>query len=100
VIHGRSSAGAKAAYLFAAFVLSSPLGLMLALVQKPVYSFYEHALRTWGPAPLADQQIAGVSMAAEEAIVFFVVFTIYLLMFLREEQAEGAFEGVRPRDGW
>jgi putative membrane protein len=100
VVHGAYSAGMKALYLFAAFVLASPLGLMLALVQKPVYSFYEHAPRTWGPAPLADQQIAGVTMAAEEAIVFFVVFTLYLLMFLRDEQAEGAFEGIRARDGW
>ena len=100
VVHGAYSAGMKALYLFAAFVLASPLGLMLALVQKPVYSFYEHAPRTWGPAPLADQQIAGVTMAAEEAIVFFVVFTLYLLMFLRDEQAQGAFEGIRGRDGW
>ena len=102
---GRSStapipAGLKALYLFAAFVLASPLGLMLALVQRPVYSFYVHAPRTWGPAPLADQQIAGVTMAAEEATVFFVVFTLYLLRFLRDEQAQGAFEGIRGRDGW
>ena len=100
VIHGAYSAGLKALYLFAAFVLASPLGLMLALVQKPVYSFYVHAPRSWGPAPLADQQIAGVTMAVEEAIVFFAVFTVYLLMFLRDEQAEGAFEGLRGRDGW
>jgi cytochrome c oxidase assembly factor CtaG len=100
VVHGAYPAGMKALYLFAAFVLASPLGLMLALVQKPVYSFYELAPRTWGPAPLADQQIAGVTMAAEEAIVFFVVFTLYLLLFLRDEQAQGAFEGISARDGW
>jgi putative membrane protein len=100
VIHGAYSAGMKALYLFAAFVLASPLGLMLALVQRPVYSFYAHAPRSWGPAPLADQQIAGVTMAVEEAIVFFAVFTVYLLMFLRDEQAQGAFEALRGRDGW
>ena len=100
VIHGAYSAGMKALYLFAAFVLASPLGLMLALVQRPVYSFYAHAPRSWGPSPLVDQQIAGVTMAAEEAIVFFAVFTVYLLMFLRDEQAQGAFEGLRGRDGW
>jgi cytochrome c oxidase assembly factor CtaG len=98
VVHGAYSAGIKALYLFAAFVLASPLGLMLALVPKPVYSFYAHAPRTWGPAPLADQQIAGVTMASEEALVFFAVFTLYLLLFLRDEQAQGAFEGLRePR---
>jgi putative membrane protein len=100
VVHGAYSAGMKALYLFAAFVLASPLGLLLALVPRPVYSFYVHAPRSWGPAPLADQQIAGVTMAAEEAAVFFAVFTLFLLRFLRDEQAHGALEGIRGRDGW
>ena len=89
VVHGGRSAGIKAAYLFAAFVLASPLGLLLALIPRAIYPFYVHAPRTWGPAPLADQQIAGVTMAAEEALVFFVVFAVYLLRFLADEQAAG-----------
>src|SRR5215467_1634460 len=91
VVHGRASAGAKAAYLFAAFVLASPLGLLLALIPRAIYPFYVHAPRTWGPSPLADQQIAGVTMAAEEAVVFFGAFAGYLLRFLADEQAAGAF---------
>jgi cytochrome c oxidase assembly factor CtaG len=93
VVHGRYSSGAKAAYLFAAFVLASPLGLLLALIPRAIYPFYVHAPRTWGPSPLADQQIAGVTMAAEEAIVFFGAFTGYLLRFLADEQAGGV---LRP----
>ncbi|HET7567704.1 MAG TPA: cytochrome c oxidase assembly protein [Gaiellaceae bacterium] len=89
VVHGRHPTGAKAAYVFAAFVLASPLGLLLALIPRAIYPFYVHAPRTWGPSPLADQQLAGVTMAAEEAIVFFAVFAAYLLRFLREEQAAG-----------
>jgi len=101
VVHGAYSAGAKALYLFSAFVLASPLGLMLALVQRPVYSFYVHAPRTWGPGPLTDQQIAGVTMAAEEAIVFFAAFAAFLLRFLEDEQARGALEGMRDaRSPW
>ena len=96
VIHGAYSSGAKAAYLFAAFVLASPLGLVLALVQRPIYSFYAHAPRAWGPSPLADQQIAGVTMALEQAAVFFAVFALYLLRFLREEQLDGVFDELRP----
>ena len=96
VIHGARPAGAKAAYLFAAFVLVSPLGLVLALLPRPLYSFYEHAPRAWGPGPLLDQQLAGVTMAAEQAAVFFAVFAHYLLRFLREEQLEGAFDELRP----
>ena len=96
VIHGRYSSGAKAAYLFAAFLLASPIGLVLALVPRPIYSFYEHAPRTWGPGPLGDQQLAGVTMAVEQAVVFFAVFTLYLLRFLAEEQADAApFEELR-----
>ena len=91
VVHGKGSAGAKAAYLFAAFVLSSPLGLLLALIPRAIYPFYAHAPRTWGPSPLGDQQIAGVTMAAEEAIVFFGAFAAYLLRFLADEQASGTF---------
>jgi cytochrome c oxidase assembly factor CtaG len=90
VVHGTQSSGAKAVYLFAAFVLASPLGLLLALIPRPVYTFYAHAPRTWGPGPLADQQIAGVTMALEQAIVFFAVFACYLLRFLRDEEASGA----------
>jgi hypothetical protein len=70
-------------------VLASPLGLLLALIPRAIYPFYVHAPRTWGPGPLADQQIAGVTMAAEEAVVFFGAFTAYFLRFLADEQASG-----------
>jgi len=89
VVHGEFSSGGKAAYLFSAFVLASPLGLLLALIPRAIYPFYVHAPRTWGPAPLSDQQIAGITMAAEEAVVFFAVFAVYLLRFLEDEQAAG-----------
>jgi cytochrome c oxidase assembly factor CtaG len=90
VIHGVYPSGAKALYLFAAFVLASPIGLVLALVPQPVYSFYERAPRTWGPGPLVDQQVAGMTMAFEQAAVFFAVFALYLFRFLREEQIDPA----------
>jgi len=92
VVHGRLSDGAKAAYLFAAFVLASPLGLLLALLPHPVYSFYKHAPHLWGLGHLTDQQIAGVTMAAEQAIVFFAVFAYYLARFLRSEAIVGVYE--------
>jgi putative membrane protein len=97
VIHGRESAGVKAAYVFGAFVLASPIGLLLALIPRAIYSFYEHAPRTWGPQPLQDQQIAGVTMALEEAAVFFAVFTAYLMRFLREEQRDPELLGLELR---
>jgi cytochrome c oxidase assembly factor CtaG len=97
VVHGSYSAGGKAAYLFAAFVLASPLGLLMALIPRAIYSFYLHAPRTWGPGPLADQQIAGVTMAAEEALVFFGAFAAFFLRFLADEQASGLSRSASAR---
>ena len=93
VIHGAYSDGVKAAYLFAAFVLASPLGLLLALLPRPVYGFYKHAPQLWGLSDLTDQQIAGVSMAVEQAVVFFAAFAYFFTRFLRTEQIAGVFSG-------
>jgi len=80
--------GLRAGYVFAAFVLGAPLGLLLALLPSPVYGFYEHARpRVWGLTPLGDQELAGVTMAAEQAIVLFAVFTYWFRRFLHEEGA-------------
>jgi putative membrane protein len=81
------SPAAKAVYLFAAFVLASPLGLLLALLPRPLYDVYERAPeRLWGLSAATDQQIAGITMASEEAVVFFAVFTFFFLRFLRDEE--------------
>ena len=93
LVHARPwqlSSGGKATYAFAAFLLASPLGLLLTFLPEPVYDFYEEAPRIWGLAPLADQQIAGVVMSASEAIVFFAVFAFFFLRFLAEEAEPAA----------
>jgi len=82
----RVGSGAKALYVFAAFLFASPLGLMLALLPSPIYDFYVEAPRLWGLSALADQQIAGLVMAVSEAIVFFAVFAVYFLRFMAEEE--------------
>lgn len=91
VVHGRLSSGAKALYLFGAFVLASPLGLLLALLPKAVYDFYEHAPRLWALSPLSDQQLAGITMTAEQACVFFAAFALFVRRFLREEAGADTF---------
>ncbi len=83
----RLGAGTRAAYVFAAFVLGSPIGLVLALVPEPIYDFYVEAHhRVWGLDPLEDQQLAGMLMALEQAVVFFAVFAYWFFRFLAEEE--------------
>jgi cytochrome c oxidase assembly factor CtaG len=91
----RLAPGAAAAYLFAAFVLASPLGLLLALIPNAVYDFYEQAPRLWGLSPLGDQQLAGLTMAAEEAVVFFGAFCFYFVRFMRREESALLFKDAR-----
>jgi cytochrome c oxidase assembly factor CtaG len=88
VFHGRHSSGTKSAYLFGAFVLASPLGLLLALLPDPVYAFYEARPTVWGLSHLLDQEIAGTTMAGEQAAVFFAAFAFYFTRFLREEERD------------
>ncbi len=95
VLTGRLSPAPAAAYLFAAFVLASPLGLLLALLPEPLYDFYADAPRLWRLSPIEDQQIAGVTMASEQAVVFFAAFTVYFLRFLRAEEAAVLYDRLR-----
>lgn len=87
IVHGDLASGAKAAYLFAAFVLASPIGLMMALVPEPIYDFYVESPGLWGLDPLADQQIAGVTMSVSESVVFFAAFAFFVTRFFREQDA-------------
>jgi putative membrane protein len=86
----------RAAYVAAAFLLASPLGLLLALLPSPLYEFYEAAPRLWGLSPLADQQLAGLTMAAEETVVFFAVFAWFFARFLGEQAQDARARPARP----
>lgn len=86
LLHRPFSDAAKALYLFAAFVLASPIGLLLALLPDPVYGYYEEGRGLWGLSPLEDQQLAGLTMAGEQSVVFFAAFLVFFLRFLRAEE--------------
>jgi cytochrome c oxidase assembly factor CtaG len=92
----RLTNGVRAVYVFAAFVLSAPLGLVLALVPDAIYDFYVDAPhRLWGLSVLEDQQLGGITMASEQALVFFAVFALLFLRFLADEERRQQEEDVR-----
>jgi putative membrane protein len=89
----RLGSGTRAGYVFAAFVLGSPVGLVMALVPSAIYDFYVEAHhRVWGLDPLEDQQLAGMLMAIEQAVVFFAVFVFWFFRFLAEEERREDFD--------
>jgi putative membrane protein len=95
VLTNQLAPGAAAGYVFLAFALASPLGLLLALIPDAVYDFYESAPRLWGLSALHDQQLAGMTMAIEEAIVFSVAFAVSFVRFMRREESVLSFEHAR-----
>lgn len=85
----RLSSQSRAGYVFAGFVLSAPLGLVLALVPDPLYDFYASAPeRLWGLSRIADQQYGGIAMASEQSIVFFAIFAYWFIRFLHEQDRD------------
>ena len=89
----RLDPGPRMAYVFGAFVLASPIGLLLALLPNAVYDWYEEGPELWGMSALTDQQIAGITMASEQAVVFFAVLAFLFVRFVEAEERAEAYEG-------
>jgi len=72
-------------YVFAAFVLSVFLGLALTFA-PPLYGYYESLPeRLWGISAAQDQNLGGILMTTEQALVFFAVIVWLLVRLFREE---------------
>ena len=99
VVHGDARDVTKALSVFVAFVLSSPVGLLLALLPDPLYDYYADT-SLWGLSPLEDQQLAGLTMAGEQSIVFFAVFTYLFVRWMSAADADerAADDHERGRD--
>ena len=80
---------ARIAYLFLGMPQSSFLGLAIISAPAAMYAHYETLQRSWGPTPLADQQLAGGIMWAGGDALFLIAMVIALWVWLRAEEAEG-----------
>jgi len=91
---------ARIAYVFAAFVFSAFLGLALTFA-PPVYGYYEdRPERLWGISAAQDQNLGGILMSSEQAIVFFAAIVWLLVRLFREEaEAERALHERQRAEG-
>ena len=85
--HGTATT-VRIGYLGAAFVASSFLGLAFTFSNTPFYGFYEAVPRIWGLSPIEDQNLGGVLMTGEQALVFLAAITAMVLRLLKEEEAK------------
>jgi cytochrome c oxidase assembly factor CtaG len=91
---------ARIAYIFAAFVGSAFLGLALTFA-PPLYGYYESLpVRLWGINAAKDQNLGGILMTTEQALVFFAVITwLLVLLFREEDEAERALQAQHRAQG-
>jgi len=74
-------------YVLAAFVGSAFLGLALTF-SPPLYDYYaSRPERLWGISAAKDQNLGGILMSTEQALVFFAAI-VWLLARLFREEAE------------
>ncbi|MEO5633227.1 cytochrome c oxidase assembly protein [Gaiella sp.] len=90
----------RIAYIFAAFVGSAFLGLALTFA-PPLYGYYEDLpVRLWGISAAQDQNLGGILMTTEQAIVFFAMITWLLVVLFREEdEAERELQARQRAEG-
>ena len=90
----------RIAYIFAAFVGSAFLGLALTFA-PPIYGYYESLpTRLWGIGAAQDQNLGGILMTTEQAIVFFAMITWLLVRLFREEdEAERELQARQRAQG-
>ena len=80
---------ARIGYLFLGMPQSSFLGLAIYSAPAVLYAHYATQVRTWGPTPLEDQQLAGVLMWVGGDAVFLVAMILSVAVWLRAEEREG-----------
>jgi cytochrome c oxidase assembly factor CtaG len=87
IVSGRLTPATGLAYLAAAFVGSSFLGLAYIFSSRPFYSFYEQAPLLWGLSHVRDQNLGGILMNGEQTVVFLLAIGWFVLRLLDEEHA-------------
>jgi putative membrane protein len=64
------------------------LGIALTFAPTVFYGFYENQPEYWGLSHLADQQVGGMIMALEQAVVMGAAFCLLFIRMLSESERE------------
>jgi len=79
----------KALYVFLQMPQNSFLALSIYDTKRVLYSHYETTLRSWGPTPLEDQQLAGITMWVVGDILFLAAVAFVIAAWVKHEEREG-----------
>lgn len=71
------------------------LSVAILMAPAPLYPAYADAVRTWGPTPLADQQLAGGIMWVGASLVILGTDLVLIWRWMREEDRNAVREDRR-----
>lgn len=75
----------RIAILLGAVPASMALGVVLAFLEQPIYTYYEAVPRLWGIDALTDQRIGGVIMWIPGSMMFLIAALILTAQLLQDE---------------
>ena len=75
-------------YVFLQMPQNSFLALSIYGTDRVLYSHYATTQRTWGPTPLADQQLAGITMWVIGDILFLTAVGFVVAAWVKHEELE------------
>jgi len=84
-------------YLFLSTLPCSLVGALITLSGVVLYRSYATAPRPWDLGPLADQQIAGLTMWIGGSVYYFLAFMIVFFMWARQDDPDRRDSRDRPR---
>jgi putative copper resistance protein D len=84
----RMSHPVRMAYVFLQMPQNTFLAVVVLNASGPLYPHYATLVRGWGPAPLADQQLAGSIMWLGGDLLFLAALAALLLGWMRHEERE------------
>ena len=87
VVHGTLAPGLKAGVPLRRVPAREPDRARHGARARADLRFLRRSAGALGPVPIRDQQIAGVAMAAAEAVVFFAAFALFFVRFFAEQDA-------------
>ncbi len=76
-------------FVFLQMPQNSFLALAIYDTNRVLYSHYATSLRTWGPTPLEDQQLAGITMWVVGDLLFLAALGFVVASWVKHEEREG-----------
>ena len=76
----------RALYVFLQMPQNTFLAVAILSASAPLYQHYATVVRSWGPAPLADQQTAGGIMWLVGDVIFLAAILLLLVAWMRHEE--------------